>query len=893
MIKVLKARVLMFVCVGDSMLKFKNAKKLLALLLPVCVIACSLGGFIGIFTDNENVSIGSVEAASYDSYYAGLNDNLTGLSFRTELADLITDTHDYNPSYDDLRNIFDESDADPNRNGNIIWFYTGTSVSFDGSFNSGTNREHVWPKNGGGAFPETSDAGSDAHHLRPTNANLNSSRGNNNFGEVPQTTANIVAENGSKSYANLCYQANSVFYPGEGFRGATARILMYVQTRWGDKYNLSFVLGKGSNKTIGDIEDLLKWHIEEPPTEAEKARNEVVYGIQGNRNPFIDHPEYAEMIYCNDGKSYNDELQAVVQQYGSYLNGGSTGGGSGSTTIEPTSVTLSQSSLDLIAGGKVTLTASVQPTGASQSVIWTSSNPSVATVSGGVVTAVGAGTTTITASSASNSQIKASATVSVKAITALEVSGSPLKTQYTAGDIFNPSGINVTATYSDGSTISVNSEDCAWLDGTKKTETLAEGSTSIICKYGNIEKVINGITVKAATTQTLTITRDNFTGSGAYSWCDWTVGNISGQGFMYPGHSGTIQMNSGKASQYIFNSTALSGGIVSVTIKASAEKQWNIWTSTTPYGAVSGSPTAGTKQGTLTSTTDGATLNIGTTDQYFAIDYASTGVIYIEEIVIVFGSTHAHTPGEWIVDKDATCSEKGYKYNVCSECEEIVEVVEIPMLSHTYGTWTQTTAPTCTTDGEEQSLCSVCKEIQTRTIERLGHELEEVEGSYIAPTCKTEGYESTYKCTREGCNHSEVGDPIPTLDHTFGDWVVTDGGKEERTCSSCGHTEERNQANLEVIEQFEELVEKVDSVVSVRAKWDAIGDALDAYDKLSESEKEASSTAYAKLIEEINSYNAVVDSINTESEKATEQAIVFYIGAISVLVYAAYFLLKA
>lgn len=208
------------------------------------------------------------------------------------------------------------SDADPDNPGNIIWFYSGTSVSFSGfgSGNGTTNREHVWPKEGGKAFPEKSKAGSDAHHLRPTEAQLNSTRNNLSFGVVEQTKANIVKQDGSTTYDNLCYTANGLFYPGEGYRGATARILMYVQTRWGNEYDLKFVDEAGNCKTIGKISDLLKWHLEEPVTEAEIARNEAIYKIQGNRNPFIDHPEYATQIYCYDGESYNATLQSVAKE---------------------------------------------------------------------------------------------------------------------------------------------------------------------------------------------------------------------------------------------------------------------------------------------------------------------------------------------------------------------------------------------------------------------------------------------------------------------------------------------------------------------------------------------------------------------------------------------------
>ena len=95
------------------------------------------------------------------------NETSQGAAFRTKLAQILKDTHTRETSYDGLKSVFKTTDKDPNKSGNIIWFYTGTSVAFFGDFNGGTNREHVWPKNGGKAFPASSKAGSDAHHLRP------------------------------------------------------------------------------------------------------------------------------------------------------------------------------------------------------------------------------------------------------------------------------------------------------------------------------------------------------------------------------------------------------------------------------------------------------------------------------------------------------------------------------------------------------------------------------------------------------------------------------------------------------------------------------------------------------------------------------------------------------
>lgn len=279
---------------------------------------------IGISFGQINIGNSSliVSADTVDDYYAKLDTSKVGKDFRSELAELITITHTKETTYKGLAQVFKVADADPDKPGNIIWFYSGTSTSFSGfgSGNGSTNREHVWPKDGGRAFDANSRAGSDGHHLRPTEAQLNSTRGSLSFGIVPQTTANIVKQNGSTNYENLCYKANGLFYPGEGYRGATARILMYVQTRWGDTFNLKFVDSAGSCKTIGKISDLLRWHLEEPVTEAEIARNNAVYNIQGNRNPFIDHPEYATKIYCHDGESYNSALQKVSKEVGDYDN---------------------------------------------------------------------------------------------------------------------------------------------------------------------------------------------------------------------------------------------------------------------------------------------------------------------------------------------------------------------------------------------------------------------------------------------------------------------------------------------------------------------------------------------------------------------------------------------
>lgn len=705
----------------------KNFTTSLTIALAIILVLGTLFGFAQYQIKSLDLSAQVVQATDY---YAALDTSSNGATFRSKLSDLITKTHTKLTSYDGLRDVFKTSDADPNKSGNIIWFYSGTSVTFNGKFGS-TNREHVWPKKGGTAFDgdKERNVGSDAHHLRPAEQNLNSDRGSKQFGEVPTIASNIVPQAGSTSYDNLCYLQGNYFYPGKGYRGATARILMYVETRWGDNYNLNFVIGAGDCKTIGDIETLMKWHYQEPPTAEEIRRNEAVFKIQGNRNPFIDHPEFATKIYCYDGKSYNSRLQAVAAKYDTYTTGGAD--------IE--SISLSPATTTLSVGQEILLNATIAPANAKRNLTWTSSNPNVATIDNtGKVTAVANGTTTITCQSTDNPSIKCTAQITVKSVTAIEVSGTPAKIVYNDGEKFNPAGLRISATYSDNTKGYLDNSACQWLDGVTRKTTLSVGTTSVICKIGDLETIITGITVKEATGGSLTIDRSCFTGSGAYAWCTWSSKGVNGKGFIYPGATDKIQMNSKQASQFIFNTTALPASITSITIKMNTgEKDWQILTSATPFAEASGTATGGTSHGTKQATTNATIWNITTSDRYFAINYADSGAAYIDSIVITYGGSAAeceHVYGEWVVSKEPTVDAVGEKMHSCTKCGH-VETEEIPKLipeacEHVFGDWSLVTPSTETTTGLMSHTCTKCGETESRIIDKVGtHTVESFKDS--------------------------------------------------------------------------------------------------------------------------------------------------------------------
>lgn len=710
----------------------QNANKLVLCCLLAVVLAVSV--VLPSVTNSSNVAIADSSTTAYYSgnYYNSIDTSLRGDDFRDKLANLITTTHTDYTSYAGLANAYKTTDAVPNKSGYITWFYTGTEVKFSGFGGKGgqTNREHVWPKDGGSAFSETSECGSDAHHLRPTECNLNSTRGSKSFGEVEQSTQNVVNQNKSASYGDgtadsLCYTSGSFFYPAAGYRGATARILMYVQTRWGNKFNLQFVDGAGHSKTIGDFKTLMKWHLEELPTQEEINRNQAVYEIQGNRNPFIDHPEYAAYIYSEAGSYYANNGTTMANEVNALLANNNPYGGQ--TNVEPTKLTLDEYSCTLEVGQSRALTLGVVPANGNKSVTWESKNNSVATVDqNGKITAVSTGTATIAAVSKVNANVAAYCVVTVvkpRSVVMVEVDGTPTKTVYNAGDKFDPTGLTVTVLFDSGDVETVPLADCKWTDGNTLEETLSAGTTTVKCSYKGVtsDNIVSGITVNkvVAAQKTITITVGSF-GNAGYNWQNWTAGDVSGFAYLYTS-GGKMQFNRKKGTAYLYNETALSGGIKSITMKGDGE--WQLLTNNVAYPQKTGYASGGTDCGNLTLTASGVTWTLDGSNEYFALNLISTGAAYPTEIVITYGNAAEeceHVAGEWETEKAATCVADGRRVQRCSVCNEVLHSETIAATGHAYGEWTVRTEPTETTDGLKERRCEHCDDVQTEVVPATG-----------------------------------------------------------------------------------------------------------------------------------------------------------------------------
>lgn len=249
---------------------------------------------------------------------------------RATLHELIDDhtRYPYTSSATDTWDILEQADEDPNNASNILDVYWNASYPKAGGGNSNYNREHTWPKSYG--FPiNVSDnyPFTDAHALFLSDSGYNSSRSNLPYrGCSPGCTEKPTVPNNGDGGDSGTYPGGSNWRSGSGEsgtwetwrgrRGDVARALFYMDVRYeGGQHSVTsasepdlvltnvrswIVADSTANRDVafmGDLNTLLAWHLEDPVDSLERHRNDVIFGFQGNRNPFIDHPEWASVLY--------------------------------------------------------------------------------------------------------------------------------------------------------------------------------------------------------------------------------------------------------------------------------------------------------------------------------------------------------------------------------------------------------------------------------------------------------------------------------------------------------------------------------------------------------------------------------------------------------------------
>ncbi len=192
----------------------------------------------------------------------------------------------------------------------------GRDIEEEGLF---YNREHTFPQSWWGGQQDEIQF-SDIHFIIPVDKIVNSVRLNFPYGETDNPS--IVTANGSKQGASSFPGfRNVVFEPIDEYKGDIARIMMYVGTRYEEFVSdWESANGRGASVMVAEafpfyeewfINLLLKWHEMDPVSQKELDRNDAVFSIQKNRNPFIDHPEYANLIWGNTAGEACDMITSV------------------------------------------------------------------------------------------------------------------------------------------------------------------------------------------------------------------------------------------------------------------------------------------------------------------------------------------------------------------------------------------------------------------------------------------------------------------------------------------------------------------------------------------------------------------------------------------------------
>ncbi len=242
-----------------------------------------------------------------DTFYKQATDfyqNGQGEDLRKELNRLSTIGHK-NLKYDCVWSALaitdrNETNADDD---SVILFYSNQTIprlcrDCNNNADDNWNREHLWPTSRGFERESTFEH-NDIHHIVPSDRSINrEGRGNRDYGEggtLFKDGSNERTCEGCKITGN---KTNGTWEPPNGVKGQVARMMLYMDVRY---KNLELVAQKeATNKKdgrLGNLETLLKWHYCEDVSDKERARNDKVESLQGNRNPLIDHPEFAMEIW--------------------------------------------------------------------------------------------------------------------------------------------------------------------------------------------------------------------------------------------------------------------------------------------------------------------------------------------------------------------------------------------------------------------------------------------------------------------------------------------------------------------------------------------------------------------------------------------------------------------
>ncbi len=213
-------------------------------------------------------------------------------------------------SYQKTRDMYKYTDCVSNNTSKLVSFYSGTLVNSTWDGGATFNREHCWPDSKCLSSGRSEGDSADMHMLRPTKSSENGSRGNKAYGT-----------------------GSGYFEPSDEVKGDCARIVLYCYVRWGNTGKMW-----GTSGVMKDLNTLLEWMELDPVDTWEMGRNDAVQSITGNRNVFVDYPEFAWLLF---GKAVPTDM---VTPSGENLNGSGSNDNNDNSSSNTSSNTSSNNS---------------------------------------------------------------------------------------------------------------------------------------------------------------------------------------------------------------------------------------------------------------------------------------------------------------------------------------------------------------------------------------------------------------------------------------------------------------------------------------------------------------------------------------------------------------------
>lgn len=349
-----------------------NFKKILLFGLSSLAILLTVGSVIS--GEKKPLSVFAYPNHDADTYYNSITAS-EGNDLLNQLQELQKQKLKSRVGYNSMPSKFTQTDA--GSGGKVTAFYNGKSYSYSGNM----NREHVWPASKTVEGRDVDPLEDDIHMVRPTLKDDNEGRGNNFY------TYKVKTEGLPDKLDTAGWDVAEVEGGDITYRGDAARIIMYCVVADSRLSLCDKEFDSSSNHTMGKLSRLLEWNLFYPVKEREKTRNEAAESLQGNRNPFIDHPEYA----CKIWGKYNAATTEICN-----------------SSKKLNSMYFSKSVYTKEVGAMFRPTLFTDPEDYVGMIIWSISDTSIASISeDGMVTSYRAGTVTITATYSLDSSISA------------------------------------------------------------------------------------------------------------------------------------------------------------------------------------------------------------------------------------------------------------------------------------------------------------------------------------------------------------------------------------------------------------------------------------------------------------------------------------------------------